>query len=268
MLPALSSNTNLALRAGSLAKAPWFEIWLFKTRLRFRNPKATAKVPATIYAEPPDMRPFVNTESKRDYWCAADGSPTSAHIFSNRWSFAPRRWFAKSAAMLDFHLTAVAVKAGDKGEFPDLYQPEMGAGWLKQRYRDRIELFSQFNFTKLDSGDVEVEIDDGPKDSKKLVGSGERKALAEPTTEDARLLVEAINLNGHIAYRIAPTANQLDFVVPFTSSDALVFSYVLTSTEILAEQLRQPILQQASRMANEMMQTVVLEYPDNTPRLV
>lgn len=256
MLPALRTNQNLMLRTSRLTKAPWFEIWLFKTRLRFRNPKATAKVPAGIYAEPKDMRPFVNTESKKGYW-NAEGLPSSLHIYSNRWSFSSRRWFAKSKAVLDFHLEACAVMECDKTQYSDLYQSDIGREWVAQWYRNRKHFWSQFTFTKLPCGDLEVQIDDAAPDPRE-----DQEKVPAVGTPDNHFPVEILDLNGHVAYRIRPNANQLDFLVPFTSEDVLVFTFMLTSTEPLEENVRQAVLQKASQFANGIMQTVSLEYPD------
>lgn len=244
---ALRPENAIGLKASRIEKAPWFEIRLFKTRLRFRNPKASAKAPSSLYAEPRDLRPFVNTESKRDYW-DAEGIPCHLDIYQNHWAFRKRRWYTKPSAVLNFNLSATAVMGKDRVDYPDLYQPEIGAAWVAYEHRRLMASSSQFSFAKLESGDVEVVIDDNI--------NGEQ-ALAE----QASLPVDILSLQGHVAYRTAPAANEIEILIPFTKTDVLRFSYDITGTDVLPDVARKKILQQASQFANEMVQTISLEYP-------
>ncbi len=247
---AISNSTKApALKVGHLDDAPWYEILLFKTRLRFRNPKATTVIPDDLYGRPTDLRPFLNTASKQDYGPQGAGKlPRSINIYHNRWAFSTRRWFARPSATLEFRLNAIALTEADEARYPDLYQPRIGSQWVTHNYLRQIAFQNQFAITKLDSGDYELHISNGNAGGALL--------------DNNQLPIKTLSVNGNIAYHIAPSANQLDYLVPFTKTDILLFSFTLTSTTLLSHVVRRNILQQASELANSVMQTVVLEYPN------
>lgn len=247
MFPSKKSSSGIALKTSTVDKAPWFEIFLFQTKLRFRNPKSTAKPTQDLNGDPIDLRPFVNTASKQGY--SRDLSYAYGRdVYANAWRFCNGGFFARTAAVLHLQLVALSVTDNDIPRFTDLFEPETGSRWVNYYYQSRHAMFDEVSFVRQENDDIEIVFEGNPTGT---------LAAAQPS-----LTINILDLNGHIAYQVSPTRDQLVFFVPFTKTDSLQFIFQLRPQQKIEAEDKKHLLDEASALANSIMASIEMTYPN------
>jgi hypothetical protein len=246
MLPIFRTNHSLTIQAEQPEKGSWFELWLFKTRLRFRSPKRRGSLPENRFYASWDKRPFLNTESKPRYY-KNDGRYSLVEVYSAYWPLAAGRWFSKKTkALLELDLKIFDVADEDVAEFPDLYKEDTGRAWITKLYNLLLNECDEVTLIAEGNGLFEMVFnDDEPRP----------KVLKHQTFD-----IDVLSLNSHIAYRLNPAPNKVDYIVPFAKGETLRFSFILNALTSLSAEETNAVLQEASNFSNAIMQTLQLDY--------
>lgn len=220
------------IKCSPIAKAPLFEIQLFRSKLSFRNPKATAKVAKDLAGRKVDARPFLNTALKAEYDCNEELGRCITNVFFSAWQMQPKKFFASRIGSLNFYLNGLGVTRGDRGVYKDLYNIDTAKVWLKNFYSCRLS-------------DLTTPEQERPE-----------------TNKEFPVAIETIGENQ--VYLVKPRRNQIDFFVPFSAADLLQFSYQFSPKD----KNQKPELAQAmlsvEKFARELVATVSLtqQIPD------
>jgi hypothetical protein len=251
MLPSLRNRRPITLQTGRVDKSPWYDIWLFKTRLRFRNPRRFGRLPKGLIYVDRDERPFLNTERKDQYY-HAQGKYSLIEIYKGYWPLGPRKWLSAPKAVLELNLRAVDVWKEQVDQFPDLYNDAIGLAWVNQLYNHFMNDPGMVTFVSQGDGLFEIVFND--------------EDATPVAVEERNFEIETLNANGHKAYRLNPEPHKLDFVVPFSTTEAACFSFTLKALKALSKDESAATLKAASEFAHAIMHSVRLEYPHQSAR--
>lgn len=247
MLPVLQRIKAPALDKDAILRAPYFEILLFRTRLRFRDPPRNIEYEANLFGEKTtDKRPFVNTVSKRHYLGEEGDGILFETLYYTGWKFFPRGWFKPAYAALHLHLVAHGVVPEDREKFPDLMQVPNALGWVRQSYQ---RLYQAYNEMTLKPNGEDVE----------LVFHDPEWAKAQAQQRD--FPVEQLNINGLPVLKGRPEPNRVEFYVAFSPEDILQFSFGLEALRPLGEEEKAHFTGRASAWVDAIMQTLELVIP-------
>jgi hypothetical protein len=232
-------NTNM------MADAPWFEIWLFKTHLRFRLPSSTMpKRKEALYPgfSNPDLRPFVNTESLRGYSRQEELGYYARTIYRGGWWLYPDSLLAKANTELQFDLMVYAVSDGNRLTYPNVMKEEGARCWIEHHYHARQHFYSQFYLQKDDNGTLEI-----------INQPGTTTPIFAPE-------VESLQINNQTLYRVQTEPNQLSYWLAFSPCDFIRFDFTL---EPLQGQEKLASLSRANDMTQSIISTITLTPPSN-----
>lgn len=249
MLPFIQSNHALAIQAEKPEKGSWYELWLFKTRLRFRSPKRRCPLPKNRFYASWDKRPFLNTEAKPRYYKNEDNY-SCVEVYSAYWPLATGRWFAKKPkVLLELDLKVFEVWEGHLAEFPDLYKEEIGRAWVNKLYNLLSNEYGEVTLIPEGNGLFEMVFND--------------EEPMPTVVKHKEFDIDVLSLNGNIAYRLNPAPNKMDYIVPFANGETLRFSFILIALEPLSDEETRIVLQEAADFANGIMQTLHLDYANS-----
>ena len=246
MLPVVSRIKAPVLGAKEeIGQAPFFEILLFKTRLRFRNPPANLENTLSLLGEKgSDKRPFVNTVSRPNYLCDEDAGLCYETLYSTGWKFYPQGWFRPAFATLRMVLSAHAVTVSECKQFPDLMMPEQTREWLLLKYRQRYQLYNELNLHK-SGDDFELVFQD--------------PAWASRQAEQHDFQLELLSINGVPVFRGRPEPDIVEFFAAFSAEDILQFSFKVQALTKLEMEQKAVFIQKASAWVETIMQTLELD---------
>ena len=245
MLPVVSRIKAPALGEKEINQSPFFEILLFKSRLRFRNPPANLENSVNLFGEKgSDKRPFVNTVSRSNYLCEEEIGLWYETLYTTGWKFYPRGWFKPAFAELRMVITVHATVGLQRERFPDLLKPEQAREWVLLKYRQRYQLYNEMTLQR--SGD----------DFQLMFHDPE---WASRQAEQRDFLVERQNINGIPVFRARPEPDIVDFFTAFTPEDILQFSFKLKALTNLEADEKAAFIQKASVWVESIMQTLELD---------
>lgn len=246
MLPVISRITSPQLTEQGILRAPYFEILLFKTRLKFRNPKRNLEESSSSFAAiGEDKRPFVNTVSRQHYLCEEEAGICCETIYSTGWKFYPKNsWFKPAVAALRLTVKVHGLLNSEHAQFPDLLQPDCASEWVILKCREHYQLQSEMMLVKSVS-DFELVFNDAE--------------WARNQAERKEYFIEQININGMPVFRSRPEPNQIDFYVAFSSKDMLQFSFVLTALELSNAAEKEQFIHKASAWVDSIMQSMEID---------
>jgi len=222
------------LKVRAIAKAPWFEIQLFRTHLRYRNPKASHNVTKNALGQKVDLRPFLNTALKAEYDCNENLGRCVVDIYHNAWSLYPRRFFSRPFASLSLSLRGVGVTRNDRAIYRDLYNRETAQIWLNNYYSSNAY------------GDAELP---------SLVNT----ATVQGQNDHTKSRLTVLESFRHKAYLVTPCAGTYDYFFPFTQADMLQFSFTVDYKAPSAAQYSTEINAVAAEFIDSMLRSVSLE---------
>ncbi len=214
----LGAKQSLYFKSDQFEDSSLFEILLFKTKLSFKNPKASAKPDTNFDGSKLDMRPFVNTESKVEFANESDDAGSYACTFyATAWGFYRRKLWSKPVATLKLNLDVQSVTKTDVATYADLYEPETAKAWLKYSVQAHHAFMNEIQFTPVEGGHSRIDTRSA-KDARKLAG-----ALNISVVSDA--------ISGLRMYQVSSFPNQLDFYFPFSKRDMVQFSFRLVERD-------------------------------------
>jgi hypothetical protein len=249
MLPVLQKLKAPALTNEEVSRAPYFEILLFRTRLRFKDPPRNLEYKVNLYGEKTtDKRPFVNTISKPNYLDLEDALFET--LYTTGWKLFPKGWFKPASASLRLCLTAFSPLPSEREIFPDLLQTAHALAWIKRFYHRRYQAYNEMML--LASGeDFELVFNDA--------------AWAKQQAEQREYFIEPIQVNGQPLFKARPEAHAVDFFLAFSPQDILQFSFTLKALHPLSPDEKLHLQQRASTWVDRIMESVELELP--SPKL-
>ena len=250
MLPILSRIHAPSLAEQALQKVPWFELYLFRTLLRFRQPKPNVKIDPAYET---DRRPFVNTASKSMYYVDIYDETLypskSLDFYRCLWSLYPRRWLAKPYANLGLFLDGVAVTDSCQAKYPDVRNTDCGLAYLIAYKNFYNNAFAQFQTIKQDGSDyLELNF----RSAKEV----------EAVSAQKKVFIEPCNINGHQTFKCAPEPNVREYFFPFTAEDFVCFQFTFNPCESFEYQDKPALLKQVNDWVDAIINTVELIYPE------
>ena len=227
------------VKAASFQKAPWYDILLFRTRLRIKVPKATAGVGKDALGNTIDRRPFLNTVAKTEYDCNDRLGRCVVDIYHCAWRLYSGKLFSRSYASLSFTLRGLGVTPNERRIYRDLYQRDTASIWIQNYYSGATQQFDELpTLAPLDSEGMHDKLDAG---------------------EEVRCTLKEISINDIKVFFCRPFENQLDCFVPFSQADLLQFSFQVTTKSARAEKQLTALMQIAQQFASSMLKTLTLE---------
>jgi len=218
------------IKARTVRSSPWYKIKLFRTNLRFRNPKATHKAPKDLAGRKVDQRPFINTAAKAQYDCNEELGRCITNIYFSAWAIYPRKYFSRPYASVTLRLNGLGVTKGDRAVYNDLYKFETAKIWIKNFYSCRPSSLV---------------------DHDTALGGGEESfPILEKTLGDMKVYISK------------PFAYQLDYFIPFSSIDLLQFSFQLAAKGIQAENEKEAIMREIADFSGQVVRSVSLDHAD------
>jgi hypothetical protein len=245
MLPVISRFKAPVFSTQEIEQASWFEILLFKSRLRFRNPQRNLEDGVNLFGDKGyDKRPFVNTLSRSHYLCDDEAGLCFETLYTTGWKFYPEGWFKPAFAALRLTLTAHGVVSSERDRFADLLKPEYARAWILLKYQQRYQLYNEMTLEK-SGNDFELMFHD--------------PEWAGRQAQQRDYLIEPLNINGVNVFKARPEPNIVEFFVPFSSEDILQFSFRLQALHNKHLENRMVFVQKASAWVESIMQTLQLD---------
>jgi hypothetical protein len=245
MLPVISRFKAPVFTIQEIEQASWFEILLFKSRLRFRNPQRNLEDSVNLFGDKGyDKRPFVNTLSRSHYLCEEEAGLCFETLYTTGWKFYPEGWFKPAFASLRLTLTVHGVLSTERDHFPDLLKPEHAQAWIVLKYQQRYQLYNEMTLQK-SGDDFELKFHD--------------PEWASRQAQQKDYLIESMNINGIPVFKARPEPNIVEFFVPFSSEDILKFSFRLQALNNKSIENKMDFVQKASAWVESIMQTLQLD---------
>lgn len=224
---------------GRLQRVAWFEIYFWKTRLRFHCPPSTATHPY-----PADERPFVNTESRRGY-TEEDGEVfVHTTVYTAAWKLGRRSLFARRKAKLLLRLWGLSISRDAEKMYPTLYDPYIAHDWLIKTYRRKHASMGQLGFLPPRNGFSEIAFTDNDT----------ARRIAETKT----YTINNLEINRHLVYECSPFNNHLDYFIPVSKHDFAHFEFCIRADEDIAEQKEQ-LLKEAQQRVNTIISSLRID---------
>ena len=230
------------LKAANIQKSPWYDILLFRTRLRVKIPKATARIARDALGNIIDRRPFLNTVAKTEYDCNDRLGRCVIDIYHSAWRLYPKHMLSRSHASLSLFLRGLGVTRAERRVYRDLYQLDTASIWIRNYYSGATHQFDEL------PGATPV----GGKDQHNGVESDGKP----------RFSVEEISINGVKLFFCRPFKNQLDYFLPFSAADLLQFSFQITPKNARAEKQFAELIQTTQQFALSMLDTLALAHEE------
>ncbi|MBQ0728716.1 MAG: hypothetical protein KBT77_15335 [Thalassolituus oleivorans] len=242
-LPAYSvfRTSRTAMQVGH---ANLYEIFLFRTRLRFRCPKGDAQLSPSLSGEIGiDRRPYINTESRSSYLREDSINLYFDTILDTGWNLYPKGWFKKPAATLLLSISVNAINPPDRNSYNDLMIPAEAEKWVRAQLAKNISQSQNATFTSY--GDyVELNFSDG------------RLALPD-RSEEVDLNIEEVN--GHTIFNYSPSANRLTYYTAFGREDMLTFSFSIKSIVDSDNTQKIELIEKANELVSAIIHSISIE---------
>lgn len=232
------------------AQAPqseWFEIWLFKTKLRFQMPPPTSPAREPVFSgidSNPDLRPYVNTESRQLYDRKEQLGYYSIGIYTAGWLFGRQGLWGRAHSELRLQLMAYAVTDTDHRYYPDILQDEIALEWLNHHYHER----NTYHLFRHDNKKME------------LLGSSSEKT-PEPLTirfkKEGPLSV----------FKVQPDPSLITYWIPFSQRDFLRFDFKLLTLSDVDNTVKEQTLEQANNISKKIISSAELLYDPSISKL-
>jgi len=130
----MADDTNVVIKAAAIEKSPWFNIKLFRTQVKFRLPKPSAKTPVNELGQKVDQRPFINTAAKANYEINEELGRCLTNIYNTAWKIQRSGFFKSSVGKLEVRFFALGVTKSDRLVYNDLYNPEIAVVYIRNYY--------------------------------------------------------------------------------------------------------------------------------------
>ncbi|TQV78787.1 hypothetical protein FKG94_12255 [Exilibacterium tricleocarpae] len=212
---------------------------LFRTRLRIKVPKATARVGKDALGNTIDRRPFLNTVAKTEYDCNDRLGRCVIDIYHSAWRLYPANLLSRSHATLSFFLRGLGVTPNERRIYRDLYQLDTASIWIQNYYSGATHQFDELPSVAPVSSDGE---DDRPES-----GGNLRFAIKEASINDIKV------------FFCRPFKNQVDYFIPFSEADLLQFSFQMTPTNARGKEQSIELMRVAQKFAFAMLNTLAME---------
>lgn len=194
----------------NIEKAPLYEIDLSTIKLTFANPPSPIK---SRFANPTDARPFINIKSQSDYRFNPDTKAGSYDIYDVIWPFFANQ--KDTTAQFSLHLQVFLLTPGNEDceRFSNLQDVHSAARWLQEYYRYIQYSANDMQIAKTDTGELIIE-------------TGELDSLDNClVADDSPIPTTLIPCAGQDAILIRPREDKLNYCIPITHRDLLVFSF-------------------------------------------
>lgn len=221
-LPLRFIKEGQPLTIKNLSSAPWNEIDLFHSIMRFRNPKPTRAFIGTspfYYRDKHHCR-FVDTFTKKDYTDVVNGNRSVCFVYDTGWLFKPSRWLNKNRVIVDLSINIYGLSSQDNDQGRDLRSIETLSAWVQASHLNRRAMFDNVNCVQHDNGMMSVEFND-------------QTALPSSSPTEPSSL-QSHEING-LKWVQASEPNQVYFYTPIAQEDALCFSFMVRSGEAVGE---------------------------------
>ncbi len=232
------------LSAGSphsneLAESPWYEIDLFRSILRYRNPEQTFFPNDDIVTEMfwQDNRPFVDTINKNCYQGIIDNGYGSCQITRTAWEFNPGIPTSSDRVVLSMGVEVMCVYE-QEGELPcDLNDVKKLKIWVENCHQKRRGNAEKYDLSIDDEGLLSIGFIN--EEGEEIIHSLTEESIDEPVEESmlpqifqseepGRASIELINGRNWVKI-IEPGV--VSFYTAIAEKDALCFDYCLESID-------------------------------------
>ena len=245
MYPIIQQLKAPKLEKSTVEKAPYFEILLFRSVLRFKNPPCNLALKADLFGNKgTDKRPFVNTASKSGYLCDEDIGLWYETFYATGWQFFPKGWFKPAYATLNLWVTGLAVVPTEQAQFSDLMNLSTARAWIAHYYRRRQQMYEEMSLSKRG-------------DDFELTFTRSAQALENASRDE--LPVESLVINGLPVFKVRPAPNKVDFLIAFSREDMVQLSFRLSAVRSLPLADKQYFQEQASAWVDAIVQSVELD---------
>lgn len=227
----------------------WFELWLFKTQLRFQLPESTAPKHKSFNSVncTPDARPFVNTEARQLYQRMDELGYYALPFYTAGWRKLPSEPEGPAYADLRFDLTGYAVTTPDTVKYPNVKKAEIATAWLENFYATRNRALGQHHLKKHNDDIFELVISDS---NKGVVVTAANNGICETL------------INGHTTFKVQTEPNRISYWLPFSERDFARFDFTLQALSGITEENKAHTLKWADKLSQSIISSVNLMYPD------
>lgn len=235
------------LSVKKITSAPWNEIDLFHSIMRFRNPKPTMAFNFTspyYYSGKHHCR-FVDTFTKKDYIEVVSGNRSVCFVYNTGWLFKPSRWLNKNRVIIEQSILIFGLSSQDNDKGRDIRSTEALSAWVQESHLTRRAMFDKVHCVQRDNGMMSVEFND--------------KAALPSTSLTEQSSIQSHEINGR-QWVQANEPNKVYFYTPIAKEDALCFSFMISSGEEVGESfvISLDMQKQITTFMHAMLDTVSL----------
>ncbi len=218
--------------------APWCEIDLFKSVLRFRCPKQTYFPSDDIAQIWQDYRPFVDTLTQADFKGFRTGGPGIAVLLDTGWEFKPSVWSNEGCIVLKMSVNVFTLSTADRKAGREFNDADELIKWVNAYSQGRADFFAQWNFIQHDDGmlsfGLNEPLDNNNKSLKNALSEQANAAQNAPTTHQmGNAQIKYINDRQWVIIKVA---TEIYFYTIIAKEDVLCFRFKLDKGEITPQQ--------------------------------
>ncbi len=221
--------------AKNLSKTPWYEIDLFRSILRFKNPKQTFfpsdQLITDLFYQ--DARPFIDTINKPNFRGLIANGRSSCDVTKTGWEFNPTAQLDSDRVVLTMDVEVMCAYPREGEVERDLNDIQALKSWVDYCHKQCRVHAEQYDFVKSDDGMLSVEflnaLEDEetqapalPHQSSRSKAKSNKEIAPSQTHESNRAKTQTINGRNWVKIK---EPGELHYYTAIAKKDALCFSF-------------------------------------------